>query len=65
LFLTDLDAYGLQVDAALDLSHTQNIGRMIKAHFPHSQVNQVTNFYFFAYFIYSEESTVALVKAMF
>jgi structural maintenance of chromosome 2 len=28
----------LQVDAALDLSHTQNIGRMIKAHFPHSQV---------------------------
>lgn len=28
----------LQVDAALDLSHTQNIGRMIKSHFPHSQV---------------------------
>ncbi|MBA0821160.1 hypothetical protein Goarm_018033, partial [Gossypium armourianum] len=27
-----------QVDAALDLSHTQNIGRMIKAHFPQSQV---------------------------
>lgn len=27
-----------QVDAALDLSHTQNIGRMIKTHFPHSQV---------------------------
>ncbi|KAF4364905.1 hypothetical protein F8388_020619 [Cannabis sativa] len=26
-----------EVDAALDLSHTQNIGRMIKAHFPHSQ----------------------------
>ncbi|KAK3001356.1 hypothetical protein RJ639_021135 [Escallonia herrerae] len=26
-----------QVDAALDLSHTQNIGRMIKTHFPHSQ----------------------------
>ena len=25
------------VDAALDLNHTQNIGRMIKAHFPHSQ----------------------------
>ncbi|KAK9083184.1 hypothetical protein Scep_029655 [Stephania cephalantha] len=25
------------VDAALDLSHTQNIGRMIKTHFPHSQ----------------------------
>ncbi|KAI3953894.1 hypothetical protein MKW98_017718 [Papaver atlanticum] len=27
-----------QVDDALDLSHTQNIGRMIKSHFPHSQV---------------------------
>ena len=27
----------LQVDAALDLSHTQNIGRMIKSHFPYSQ----------------------------
>nr|AAG27593.2 SMC2-like condensin [Arabidopsis thaliana]AAK58634.1 SMC2-like condensin [Arabidopsis thaliana] len=26
-----------EVDAALDLSHTQNIGRMIRAHFPHSQ----------------------------
>ncbi|KAI4323792.1 hypothetical protein L6164_023370 [Bauhinia variegata] len=26
-----------EVDAALDLSHTQNIGKMIKAHFPHSQ----------------------------
>ena len=26
-----------EVDAALDLSHTQNIGRMIKAHFPYSQ----------------------------
>lgn len=26
-----------EVDAALDLNHTQNIGRMIKAHFPHSQ----------------------------
>lgn len=29
---------GWQVDAALDLNHTQNIGRMIKTHFPHSQV---------------------------
>ncbi|KAF5947699.1 hypothetical protein HYC85_013656 [Camellia sinensis] len=28
---------GLEVDAALDLSHTQNIGRLIKTHFPHSQ----------------------------
>ena len=27
----------MQVDAALDLSHTQNIGRMIKTHFPYSQ----------------------------
>ncbi|KAJ4784471.1 Structural maintenance of chromosomes protein [Rhynchospora pubera] len=27
-----------EVDAALDLSHTQNIGRMIKAHFPQSQI---------------------------
>ncbi|XP_078574034.1 structural maintenance of chromosomes protein 2-like [Branchiostoma floridae x Branchiostoma japonicum] len=26
-----------EVDAALDLSHTQNIGRMIKSHFKHSQ----------------------------
>lgn len=35
-----------QVDAALDLSHTQNIGRMIKAHFPHSQVkNSISTLY--------------------
>jgi structural maintenance of chromosome 2 len=26
-----------EVDAALDLSHTQNIGRMLKSHFAHSQ----------------------------
>ena len=26
-----------EVDAALDLSHTQNIGRMLKTHFSHSQ----------------------------
>ena len=26
-----------EVDAALDLSHTQNIGRMIRTHFPFSQ----------------------------
>ena len=26
-----------EVDAALDLSHTQNIGRMIRTHFPQSQ----------------------------
>lgn len=28
-----------EVDAALDLSHTQNIGAMIKKHFTESQVN--------------------------
>lgn len=27
-----------EVDAALDLSHTQNIGQLIKNHFKHSQV---------------------------
>eukprot|EP00470_Lotharella_oceanica_P013501 CAMPEP_0170188252 /NCGR_PEP_ID=MMETSP0040_2-20121228/43901_1 /TAXON_ID=641309 /ORGANISM="Lotharella oceanica, Strain CCMP622" /LENGTH=91 /DNA_ID=CAMNT_0010435509 /DNA_START=57 /DNA_END=332 /DNA_ORIENTATION=+ len=26
-----------EVDAALDLSHTQNIGQMLKKHFPQSQ----------------------------
>src|SRR6185436_11079421 len=26
-----------EIDAALDLSHTQNIGRMLKTHFSHSQ----------------------------
>lgn len=26
-----------EIDAALDLSHTQNIGKMIKQHFPESQ----------------------------
>ena len=28
-----------EVDAALDLSHTQNIGHMLKTHFKHSQVH--------------------------
>ena len=27
-----------EVDAALDLSHTQNIGHMLRTHFTHSQV---------------------------
>merc|ERR1711920_545805 len=27
-----------EVDAALDLSHTQNIGHMLKTHFKHSQM---------------------------
>lgn len=26
-----------EIDAALDLSHTQNIGHMLKTHFSHSQ----------------------------
>ena len=26
-----------EIDAALDLSHTQNIGKMLKTHFPQSQ----------------------------
>merc|ERR1711881_311947 len=26
-----------EIDSALDLSHTQNIGHMIRSHFPHSQ----------------------------
>ena len=30
-----------EVDAALDLSHTQNIGRMLKTHFKHSQVRKI------------------------
>ncbi len=30
-----------EVDAALDLSHTQNIGQMLKAHFNQSQVKKV------------------------
>ena len=29
-----------EVDAALDLSHTQNIGHMLKTHFKHSQVRK-------------------------
>lgn len=28
-----------EVDAALDLSHTQNIGQMLRTHFTHSQVS--------------------------
>ncbi|MPC43243.1 Structural maintenance of chromosomes protein 2 [Portunus trituberculatus] len=28
-----------EVDAALDLSHTQNIGNMLRMHFRHSQVS--------------------------
>jgi len=38
-----------EVDAALDLSHTQNIGQMLKTHFRHSQVNDVS--FFFAYWL--------------
>lgn len=32
-----------EVDAALDLSHTQNIGQMLHTHFTHSQVRTRTN----------------------
>ncbi|KAG8314048.1 Structural maintenance of chromosomes protein 2 [Homalodisca vitripennis] len=32
-----------EVDAALDLSHTQNIGQMLKAHFKHSQDGMFNN----------------------
>ena len=31
-----------EVDAALDLSHTQNIGQMLKSHFKSSQFNVVS-----------------------
>lgn len=30
-----------EVDAALDLSHTQNIGQMLRTHFKHSQVRSL------------------------
>lgn len=33
-----------EVDAALDLSHTQNIGQMLRTHFTHSQVIHVIHF---------------------
>lgn len=33
-----------EVDAALDMSHTQNIGAMIKKHFTESQVNSLKIF---------------------
>ena len=38
-----------EVDAALDLSHTQNIGHMLKTHFKHSQVT------YFEYCFYVDE----------
>lgn len=31
-----------EVDAALDLSHTQNIGNMLRTHFKHSQVRTIS-----------------------
>lgn len=34
-----------EVDAALDLSHTQNIGQMLRTHFRHSQVPSKINDY--------------------
>ena len=33
-----------EVDAALDLSHTQNIGQMLRTHFKHSQVSELDRF---------------------
>lgn len=33
-----------EVDAALDLSHTQNIGQMLRTHFRHSQVRYRSKF---------------------
>lgn len=30
-----------EVDAALDMAHTQNIGAMLKGHFTNSQVNSL------------------------
>lgn len=33
-----------EVDAALDMSHTQNIGRMLKLHFTNSQVREKNDF---------------------
>ncbi|RVW13633.1 Structural maintenance of chromosomes protein 2-1 [Vitis vinifera] len=41
-----------RVDAALDLSHTQNIGRMIKSHFPHSQLADKISCSFYQIFMY-------------
>ncbi len=41
-----------EVDAALDLSHTQNIGQMIKSHFKHSQVTLCLRFYVNTFIIF-------------
>ena len=38
-----------EVDAALDLSHTQNIGQMLRTHFRHSQVCNVLIFNAYSY----------------
>ena len=38
-----------EVDAALDLSHTQNIGHMLKTHFKHSQVSYVKSSFLIYY----------------
>lgn len=36
-----------EVDAALDLSHTQNIGQMLRTHFTHSQVGHSRRWLFY------------------
>lgn len=43
-----------EVDAALDLSHTQNIGQMLRTHFTHSQVmnTKINAFIFRLLFFY-------------
>jgi structural maintenance of chromosome 2 len=38
-----------EIDAALDISHTENIGKMIKNHFSQSQVFCVVLFLYFIY----------------
>lgn len=48
-----------EVDAALDLSHTQNIGQMLRTHFRHSQVH---NSVFISIFDAFRESAVMRVK---
>ncbi|KAL5991399.1 hypothetical protein ACLOJK_012307 [Asimina triloba] len=69
LSLSELSGGQRQVDAALDLSHTQNIGRMIKTHFPHSQNFQMSSWQerdaFSSESIESEFIVVSLKEGMF
>lgn len=45
-----------EVDAALDLSHTQNIGHMLKTHFKHSQVSYVERSFLIYYCKWSSKN---------